>query len=106
MLNFWMPTRGRNCRKCAANKPRKESPYWGHEESLERLFICQHVSIEVCKDYDKRVRVGGNGGPREGRKGNGKQEGRHEELTGHVYEEGIDPAGLFSKVTGPSALPS
>lgn len=57
--------------KCdgAANKPRKENARWGHEESLARLFMCQHVSIEAHGDRDKGVGVGGNRRAKRGSEG-------------------------------------
>jgi len=51
----------------------------------------------------------GTEGPGEDRKGNGRQEGRHEEPTGHVYmgKKHRSCWAVFSKVAGrPSTLSS
>lgn len=68
--------------------------------------MCQHVSIEARRDRDKRVEVGGSGRATRGLEG-GWQAGRQARGANRtrVHEEGIDPAGLFSKVASPSTHP-
>lgn len=54
------------CRKCVfdvVEKHGKKMSLGGHEESLGRLFICQHVPAKVCVDRD---------GGKEGRRGEGE----------------------------------
>lgn len=99
ILNFWTWLLSGSVH--VANNLRKENSRWGHEESQGRLFICQHVSIEARGHRDKRVRVGGNRRATREWKGDDRQEGRHEEPTGHVYGESIDPAVLQGRFHPP-----
>lgn len=65
------------------------------------------MSIEARGDHDKGVEVGGSGKAMRGSEG-GWQAGRQARGANRtrVHEEGIDPAGLFSKVASPSTHPS
>lgn len=96
------------CRKYVFDVVKKSTGrkcHWGHEESLGRLFICQHVYPQKCA-----WTVSGRGGA--GRGMRGKRKGQR---VGRGLVAGRQARGartrvhrscrLFSKVARPSTLP-